>query len=384
MMAATVGSSRGFKTLVAAVFAASFAYCLALFKARANTDIQIHARFVVDMLDGKAMPAHFLYFWLVALVTLFSRDFHVVLVGSAAVVAAATAARFAATAAFLRRRAGSVGEGRLFGSVLLLSFAHSLILPGLKPYLGQFPPNVWHNSTTIALVPLALLLFWTSDEYLASDGRRLPWALPALVVLNVLVKPSFFLVFAPVFPLFALARFGWSAAFFKSCGAVLAGAVPLALQFKHIYVTPATYGVLATNTGGLRLDPLHVWRHFSTNLPLSFVASTAFPLAYFLIHGKAALEDRTYRFSLACFGAALAIFCAVSESGPWEFYGDYLWQLIVCNYLLFMTSLAGAWREYSGRGRADAKDKALGALLALHAASGVYIMVRILVVGAIY
>jgi len=26
-------------------------------------------------------------------------------------------------------------------------------------YLGQFTPNVWHNSTTIFLMPFALLLF---------------------------------------------------------------------------------------------------------------------------------------------------------------------------------------------------------------------------------
>jgi hypothetical protein len=68
-------------------------------------------------------------------------------------------------------------------------------------YLSKFVPLVWHNSTTILLFPFAILLFWkqlkmldTKNEISAKEIA----VINILVVLNLLIKPSFIFAYAPV------------------------------------------------------------------------------------------------------------------------------------------------------------------------------------------
>ena len=47
-----------------------------------------------------------------------------------------------------------------------LVFLFCLPLPGHSWYLGQFPPNLWHNGTIIAMMPFGVLLFLNAVEFL--------------------------------------------------------------------------------------------------------------------------------------------------------------------------------------------------------------------------
>lgn len=119
-------------------------------------------------------------------------------------------------------------------AVFLIAVAFSL--PGVNTYLGQIPPHVWHNSTTMLLMPFAVALFWTSLSFLRSgESPYLWWSLP-LIALNIAAKPSFVLCLFPVLPLAALVRFGWSAPTRRAIALVAAGGAMLAAQSVYIYV----------------------------------------------------------------------------------------------------------------------------------------------------
>lgn len=74
------------------------------------------------------------------------------------------------------------------------------------PYLGQGSPNIWHNPTSIAVRPIALLVFvLVSSMVIKARSEDFEHGIPAgtavltglLLILSCLAKPSFVQVFIP-------------------------------------------------------------------------------------------------------------------------------------------------------------------------------------------
>ena len=86
--------------------------------------------------------------------------------------------------------------------------------PLVNYFLGKVSPNIWHNSTTIFLMPFAILLFWKSYQVLSGTQKENTLLISMLVILNVFIKPSFFFVYVSVFPILLLFQFGISRSFF--------------------------------------------------------------------------------------------------------------------------------------------------------------------------
>lgn len=94
-------------------------------------------------------------------------------------------------------------------SILFLALLFCFAIPEIynffflkKMYLGRTPSVVWHNSTIIAVFPFAILLFWRQLRLFDSKDTSLfnkdVLIVILLVVLNILIKPSFIFVFIPV------------------------------------------------------------------------------------------------------------------------------------------------------------------------------------------
>jgi len=280
------------------------------------------------------------------------------------------------------RRPG--GEVALVLALALACFAFSL--PAGTLYLGQIPPGIWHNSTTVLLLPLALGLFWASSRYLERPRvRGLVWIL-ALVVLNVAVKPSYVFVFVVAFPLAALARHRLGAPFRGAVAAVafaggvlaldwvlvLRDAKPLVVEGGQLFL-PADPG-----PGGVELAPFAVWRALSAAPALSFLASYAFPLAFLALYRKKALRLPLQRESLLASLVALALFVLVAERGFRRLHGNFLWQAVACNAILFVTTLV-AWARIRDAGENDRRVAAVRPLGFLaHVAAGIHYLVRML------
>jgi hypothetical protein len=305
-----------------------------------NSDLPHHARFVAECITSGIFPLDFLYYGSVAVLSGFSTDLTVQLWATIVILSAAVAAKFLVTTTCLGRwlRVDAFGQPREFDILSLpalgLVLLFCLPLPGMNWYLGQFPPNVWHNSTTIALMPFAVLLFYHSARFLETGEARRLVPTTVYMILGFLTKPSLFFVFAVVFPIFSLLRMGIGKRFAKSCIPVAIGGVMLIAYAIPIFLSPEYSRASQDWRPSLELGWLDVWRLHSSNIPLSILNSLLLPLLFLACYPRQFLADLKVRYSLSMLTAGLLLFAVVQETGPWGMSGNLSWQNIVCNYLL--------------------------------------------------
>lgn len=324
-----------------------------------KTDLQVHAEIVRIMIRESIPPGNFLYYLAVALLSGFSLDLQVLCYSSCAVLALSVLFKFSVSKRIVFSELDGSGfneqelqlGGRIVGLLIILFclslFAHNYPVFSRRLYLGQFPPNVWHNSTTIFLMPFALLLFHKAYVFLRDGEMKLLPHLLILCVINILIKPSFCFVFLIVFPVFALRRFGMSN---KSLAAVLLACfvgMLILLQYVYIYKYATIFDLYAgRGPSGVKIDFLKVWRSFSQNKLLSLLASLIFPLVSLAFYYKSLIASLLYRYTVASFVVALMIFMVLAETGGREFHGNFGWQVIISNFLLFLVTLTEIARRH--------------------------------------
>ena len=317
----------------------SFGLFGCIFYFRVWTDIQLHLEAVEQILLGnQMMPGHFLFFSLLALLAFGQANMYVLAVAGALLLAVSMSFKYQLSHQYLdqfdKPKWISTTQLSLISIALLLVFS----LPGTNGHmLGQFTPNVWHNSTMIFLMPVVIVLFVQSAIYLTHpDPRKIKW-LVFWVVLNVLIKPSFFICLLPVFSLAVLWKYSFKPAFWRAMIPMGIGTLILLLQYIYIYEMAAISSPEVE--GGIAIKPFYTWRLKSDHLLWSFIASVAFPLAVAVFHWQACKKSPYWRYAIGIFGVAMVIMILVAETGTREFHGNYRWQALIANFLLFMVSL---------------------------------------------
>ena len=208
-------------------------------------------------------------------------------------------------------------------------------------YLGRVVPNVWHNSTVILLMPFALALFWQQYKVLNNKIKpknKVLCIMTMLIVINLLIKPSFFFVFAPVTFVFLWLKFGLSRNFISSTLPILTGIFVLIAQYIIIYYFQ--YGYLSEEDSHVSFStPFRLWAEFipAWYIPVALIISFLFPLLYYLSFSKKykdfLLLDK-FAISMTLLGLLISIF--VIEEGPRFLHANFFWQNVFCNYLLTM------------------------------------------------
>jgi hypothetical protein len=348
-----------------------------------RTDIQLHTEAILGMLNGTHMiPVNFVYYFSVSALALFQNNMNALLAATVFLLSLAVTLKFLLT----RRIIGgyltascshlSQPERLIVAASFLLAFAFSLpatnILQG-EFYLGQKPPNVWHNSTTIFMMPFALALFWSSYRQLVDDQDKGIAVIAGLVTANVLVKPHFVWVFAMVYPLLLMSRMGLKKRFWLNLLPVVWGAIPLGALFLQ-----------RANAveGGLSISPFLVWSQSSSNIPVSVIASSFFPIVYLLFYWRELRRSLLLRYAVLCYLGGVALFVVLTETGPAQFHGNLGWQVIVCNYILFTTVTVLLAEKFTLSGRLEKKDKTIILALLLHVVSGFAYLVKMLATGS--
>lgn len=354
----------------------------------ATTDIELHAAFIADCIRSRFFPVDFLYYFGVAVLALFSTRMETLLAVSAVVLAGALTAKFQASLLCILRwielpegAPRGFYRGLLFAA-LGLAFIFCLPLPGQNWYLGQFPPNQWHNSTNIVVIPLAVLLFYYSTEFLKSGSARLLFPVGLFTILNLLTKPSLFLPFAVVFPLYALLRFGpRRRAFWQALLPVAAGSILLVLYYLFVFHHPEYRELMESQGVGLEFGWFEPWRQYSGNIPLSVVNSLLLPLLALALYPGLFRESIGVRYSLGLLVVGLLIFSFVHETGDRALHGNLSWQNITSNYLLHLALLA-AWAGLRFRGATRPfRDRLLIAAFAVEVLVGLAYIVTVLRTG---
>jgi hypothetical protein len=386
-------ASRRLWAALAGLLAVAILGSLIYFKV--PSDLQWHAKFIQVSNREFVWPAEFLLFVIVGALSGLSQNLRLIEAVLVVVVTVSVVAKYVVSVrvaefelsqlAFADGESSSqVSRSHLHLVFFLLLLAFSLPLQSWSGwlYIGQFPPNVWHNSTTIFVMPLVVLLFWQSYRSLLDPSWRNMGLVLLLSALNLAAKPSFVICVGIVFPLFALVRYRFGAPFWRVVSVMAVTFFLLLAQALYTFNSSATDVLFPgrETAAGVKIDPFNVWSYFSDSIPLSLLASFLFPVVVFLAYRRKASEWYLYRYAWALSAAGLLVYIMISETGRREFHANFSWQVIMSMYTLFLVSAILMLHEMSSRSRWGWKEWLVGGTFMLHVASGIAYVLRYLIV----
>lgn len=251
---------------------------------------------------------------------------------------------------------------------------------GKHLYLGKFSEAIWHNSTTMLLMPISLVLVVLVERYLRAGPA--PWwlhlAVPALFVLDVAAKPNFALALLPalagygVVQLVLAARTGRRDVLALLSRLVVVALPPMVvLGWQYLSVFRSERQGMSASIG---VEPLAVWRAYQPDLEigLAVLESFAFPLVVTVVLWSTVRRSRLLWICWAVVGVAVAQFAILAEytaNGGLLTHGNWGWAGMVAAYCLFTVCL-GLWL---GRAPQVARwrNVVIGVVLAGHVAWGI-------------
>ncbi len=324
------------------MFVASVIYRAALHQGL-ESDYPPDVEFAARGLKTGVFPGNFLLEILMAVVALFHTDTARLNISLFLVLGLATGAKVWLSGRFIVSQDPSTSSlGRLplviavtVGGLCSLAFCLP-VLAAPRVYLGEIPPNVWHNPSTILLMPFALGLFWASFQFLRDGRTKWLWISLALGVLNIAAKPSFVLCFLPVFPCAALIRFRLGQEFARAALLTAAIAGLLGIQYLYVYVLDPP-GSALKGSSGIIVAPLLVWKAYTTQIPKAFLASYLLPIVAIVFGGRLVWRNSAVHYALALAAVGLLAYALLAEQGARALEGNLTWQAIVTQYILLLT-----------------------------------------------
>jgi hypothetical protein len=209
-------------------------------------------------------------------------------------------------------------------------------------YMGKFTSTIWHNSTTIFVLPISLWLYIESLKYLKSPGGLLLLKMAGIALVILLSKPSFLFAFVVVFPLICLFQFGLTQKYFWYT-LILSASILLALllQKNIIYQNAALLDKFLYNseTSKVIIAPFQVWLLWTKYPIINFFSSFLFLLSFVLLKFRHLKRDIEIGYALALLVVSLIIFFTLAESGPRFSHGNFYWQIPITLLIINMVFL---------------------------------------------
>lgn len=363
---------------------------------RGYPDIPDHNRYITKWLSGdKEVKLYSLYYPVILILSFFQNNTALINVISVLVLVFSVIFKFL-TAVFIfknecksedvfYKKTIKVGpiyfgiEVLILFVVLLVCLAQNFIIkPSATMALGYLPVNTWHNSTTIFLMPFALWLFYRSYIFIENhkEEKNKYWRLGELLLLavfTVFIKPSYFFAFSIAFPLYFLLRFGITRHLFHAGLVSLFSGLALLLVYRYVF------------TGGdssVIIRPFQVWGYWTTNIPMSLLASVFFPLLFLLFYFKEAIRNSLLSYAWVNMLVATAIYILLTETGGRAMHGNFSWQTIICNFILFLTTWILFMKIVFKKERMENKDKIIVASFLLHVIFGLIFLLKLPFYGA--
>lgn len=204
-----------------------------------------------------------------------------------------------------------------------------------KYYSGQIVPNVWHNSTTMFSMPVAIYIIKLTFENMNKTKIHILNILYLLFLLaiSIFIKPSFAFIYIPTIILFVIMKRINK----KFILIAISGVFLILIQYYIIYLNSESLIYSSKSTIGL--DFFGVWssglRNYSFLIFPALIMSILFPLTHFLLNAKRLVNNIYYQFILVSNGFAYFLFIFISEHGPRFNHGNFYWQLVFSTSLLF-------------------------------------------------
>jgi hypothetical protein len=304
-------------------------------------DIRDHIDNSLGLINGKPLTGNFLFYFLIGLMALWKPSFIWVAINAVIVLTGSVLAKYYLSLWYLKRNLGDKGNKIIYLAFLSFAICITMNLPNRPSFtwlIGQFSPNLWHNSTTIFLMPISLIIFFKALKFLRAEDNTLKdlVILSCLVPLSMLIKPSFFFVFGPAFGLIILRKYGLRKKFWIGLIPIIAGFTLLILQTLQIYFYYPYH-----QEAGFRIDPFFVWNNWSYFIPISILVSIAFPLGVSIVYFKEIKSKLEFQFSWLMLFIGLIIYSVMAENGPFwiQVSNNFGWQLYIVNFILFLISV---------------------------------------------
>ena len=315
------------------------------------SDLRPHANIALEMLkEHRLLSTNFLMYFLVNLLTFFTGSIYPMRAALVLLISLANTAKYIIVRNAFEELA-TVKTAKWLSFAMLFVY----IIPikyYLKPlvifissdnlYLGYVVPNVWHNSTILCMMPFAVACYLLSVKQFAEYSERRNWQITILLILSILVKPSFFFIYIVSFPVIMFSRYGLSKEFYHSLIPIILGCLCLAYEYLTIYEVGASDGSgVVINIA--QLFTLDFWKPRISYLIVSF----AFPILFVFTYARKIFIDREFWFILLMVVCSLGIMWCCQETGTRAAHGNFSWQAIAAMWFVYYYILKTIIKEES-------------------------------------
>lgn len=218
--------------------------------------------------------------------------------------------------------------------VLTTTFIIVIIGPFYLPfyerliYSGQGSPNIWHNVTYWTVKPIALLTMYFSVRTLQSFNFKYALIALSAILISIIAKPSFILIFIPAMILLTLSRYRIKRNIYFVGLLTISVVTVLLYQFLHKY-------------GGdskIIIDFLGVWSLKSKSIGISIIFAVAFPSLFLLLHQNAIKNDFIL-LSWLQFLFGVLLYAIFAEEGKSHMHGNFGWSYMLSLSFLYLFSI---------------------------------------------
>jgi hypothetical protein len=353
------------------------------------TDIRAHVDKVISINENQSSyPGNFLFYFFVNLFSGFTNNKYLMLGVAILMLSLATVCKYFLSKLVIQNLNISINKNKNIYLILIgLFFCFAIPDPYSvfvlkKMYLGKIVPTVWHNSTTILLFPFAILLFWKQVEVLGKHNKttlKQILIINILVILNIIIKPSFIITYIPITFLFLLYKMKTLSMrkFILNLTPLITGTLIILTQYIYIYITQK--GLFQSEPSQVSFSlPFEVFSVFIPIwfIPISFFLSLMLPIFTMILY-KEILKYKPFNYALCLtiFGLLISIF--IKETGPRFGHGNFLWQNVICSFLLFLSTLSFLAPKFLNKKTKSKKTKLLMVIFFIHGFSGILYLLKI-------
>jgi hypothetical protein len=342
----------------------------------------LHTKYLIKY----GYPPNFIYYFIIDCFSFFTRKRFFVNLASLFVLSTALVLKFKLIVKILMlhqkinlfHKQLDLFHKQKLGFMLMLIFSlPSVQLSKNHYYLGQLTPNVWHNSTTMFLMPIAcyvMLLSLNAIVNVDDFNWKSVWYIVLWVLVSVFVKPSFAFLYSPMMFIFGIIK--------NNNKLVLIGMVTSFFILFQYYLIYNQNGYMDQSVkSSVEVDFLFVWKswlggHTSLVL-LSFVVSLIFPILYLFFFFRELQKDIFFLMSIIMFVIGMLMFIFLKEDGPRVYHGNFMWSVSIGLFFLWLSLIS----DFKKRNLPHNKVRLFNWLFKAHFFSGLFYICYILISG---
>jgi hypothetical protein len=305
-------------------------------------DLDEHIVISENMFKDWHVPAHPLFYFLVQLLSFFTRNLNLEIWAAFVVFSMAQVLKLRFSQLLIEEAFGYKLD--LFSFLVLILIQFIISFSAFENYfiVNQISPNYFHNGTLQLSIPFAILLFREALRF--EKSREEAPTIRKMVLFGLimgLAKPSFLFCFIPVFPAYIFYTSG--------IGRKLLGSLQVSTLFTFLVIGQSYY---------LRVNPPNYVTSFkvlfmpfyqfgSLGSHLTMILMGCLPVILGCLLEPGILKDKRFHFLMAMLGLAYLISFLFVDMINGALFSNMTWQTTVVLYILIIMVFGKLFRPDS-------------------------------------